>query len=446
MGRLKIRPLTPKTRTILYSTILLSIVIISLVSFRLVKPIPPDTIVMATGQPGGSYVAYGEDYKRVLARDGIHLVLRRTSGAVENLKLLEDNSSPVDVGFVQGTTKQISEKSNLVSLGSLAYTPLWVFYRGKPDMDDLSQLKGKRISIGPEGSGVQKFSLDLLKTAGISDLSTVLYNMTFEAAKKALYAGKIDAVMIIGSPENQTIQELLHAKGVKLMSFSQAEAYTRHFPDLFHVVLPKGIVNPAQRFPRSDIHLLSPTTNLIARKDLHPALVYLLLKASVEIHGGPGWVNKAGEFPSLVEQDDPISEQAQRFYKSGGSLVYAYLPFWAATFIDRMILILISIGVIIIPLIGLAPWIYTWRNRSKYYPLYRELRSIEKEFLANSRMENIKAYESRLDRIEEALGKIRTSVVFYDELFILKEHIQIVRREISASSRRPLKNARSNSK
>ncbi len=214
------------------------------------------------------------------------------------------------------------------------------------------------------------------------------------------------------------------------MNFSQAEAYTRLFPDLAHVILPRGVLNPSKRFPASDVHLLSPTANLIVRKNLHPALVYLLLKASVEIHSGAGWVHKAGEFPSLNKQDFPISEQAQRFYKSGGSLLYDYLPFWAATFIDRMLLILIPLGVVLIPLIGIMPWIYTWRNRSKYYRWYRELRNIEREVTECMQPESVKDLQAKLDRIEEAVSRIRVSIAFYDELFTLEEHIHMVRQKL----------------
>jgi hypothetical protein len=197
-------------------------------------------------------------------------------------------------------------------------------------------------------------------------------------------------------------------------------------------VLPRGVIDPARWYPPSDVHLLSPTTNLIVRKDIHPALVYLLLKASVEIHSGATWVSKAGEFPTLTRQDDPISDQAQRFYKSGGSWLYAYMPFWAATFIERLTLILVPLGMLIVPLIGLAPWLYTWRNRSKYYPWYRELMKLEKEILESRQIDNIKAYETRLDRIEDAVSRINTSVAFYDELIILKEHIRVVRLKLGS--------------
>jgi uncharacterized protein len=430
MGRQKIRQLTLGAWSITILAILLVVIFLSWMGYRFLQPFPPKTLIMATGMEGGSYAAFGELYRQVLARDGINVVLRTTSGAVDNMKLLQQHA--VEAGFIQGTVGGIEERSNLVSLGGLAYTPLWIFYRGKDTYDDLMQLKGKRIAIGPEGSGVRRYSLQLLKVVGATGPPTVFLDLPNAEANKALLDGTVDAVMTFGSPDNRLIWELLSAKDIKLMSVSQAEAYTRRFPDLSHVVLPRGVIDPGRRDPPSDVHLLSPTTNLIVRKDLHPALIYLLLKASVEIHRGATWLNKAGEFPTLIKQDDPISEQAQRFYKSGGSWLYGYLPFWAATFAERLTLVLISLGVILLPLIGIAPWIYTWRNRSKYYPWYRELRKLEKEILENRPIGDVDSYGARLDRIEDAVGRIRTSVAFYDELFILKEHIQIVRRKLDS--------------
>lgn len=437
MGRQKIRQLTLRAWTSIVFAILLALIILGWMSYRFLQPFPPKTLIMLTGMEGGSYAAYGELYRQVLARDGIRVVLQPTSGAVENLKLLKGRRKSAEAGFIQGTVGTIEESSNLVSLGGLAYTPLWIFYRGKDIYDDLTDLKGKRIAIGPEGSGVRLYSLELLKLAGVTGPPAQFLDLPYAEAKQALLARKVDAIMMFGSTDNRMVRELLYANGIKLMSLSQAEAYTRRLPDLSHVVLPRGIVDPGRRYPSSDIHLLSPTTSLIVRKDLHPALVYLLLKASVEIHGGSTWVNRAGEFPSLTKVDDPISEQAQRFYKSGGSWLYAYLPFWAATFAERLILILIPLGVIIVPLIGLAPWIYTWRNRSKYYPLYRELRRLEREIVEEQPSADFEAYHTRLDRIDRDVGSLRTSVAFYDELFMLKEHIQIVRGRLDSLSQSP---------
>ena len=430
MGRPKIRELPPRYFWNLLAAILLAIVGFFWVSYHFVRPIPPNTLVMTTGMEGGAYAILGERYRQVLARDGIRLQLLPSSGSVENLRRLREEPRTVDVGFVQGGMGKVETSSNLVSLGSIFYSPLWVFYRDNDSLDDLSQLRGKRISIGPEGSGVRKFSLDLLKTAGASDPPTEMFEYSIADAAKAIREARLDAVMTFGSPDSPVVLELFTAPGIHLMSFSQAEAYTRLFSNLSHVILPKGILNPAKRLPAADIHLLAPTTNLIARSSLHPALVYLLLEAAVEIHGGAGWVHSAGEFPALKTQDFPISDQAQRYYKSGGSLLYDYLPFWAATFVDRMILILIPLGVVLIPLIGILPWLYTWRNRSKYYHWYRELKVLEEEMRANPKPEYFEGYRERLDRIEDAVSRIRVAVAFYDEIFLLQENVQAVRQKL----------------
>jgi TRAP-type uncharacterized transport system substrate-binding protein len=430
MRRNKIRELTPKTALLILVPVLLIMVLVGWASYRFIQPIPPRTLTMTTGMEGGSFVIFGERYRQILARDGIHLKLLPSTGAVDNLRRLKDESQSVDAGFVQDGMGRQEDAANLESLGSLFYTPLWVFYRGDETLDDLSQLRGKRVSIGPEGSGVRKSSLDLLKAANVFGPPTVLHEYPNPEAGRALMEGKVDAVMTFGYTDSALVRELITAPGIKLMSLSQAEAYTRLFPHLSHVVLPRGILSPSKRIPSSDIHLMAPTTNLLVRKDLHPALEYLLLKAAVEIHGGAGWVHRAGEFPSMKTQDFPISEQAQRFYRSGGSWLYGYLPFWVATFVDRMLLVLISIGIVLVPLIGILPWFYTWRNRSKYYRWYRELRELEEELKEHERPENVESYNARLDRIEEAVCKIRVSVAFYDEVFILKEHIQMVRQKL----------------
>ncbi len=432
MRRPIIRELPPRSFSYMAVVVLLVLLGISWAGYSFVRPVPPRTMTMTTGMEGGSYAVLGERYRQVLARNGIQLRLLPSSGSVENLARLRDESKPVDLGFVQGGIGKPEAASRLVSLGSVFYSPLWVFYRSDATLDDLSQLRGKRISIGPEGSGVRRFSVYLLKAAGVSGPDTELLELSMADAGKAILSNRLDAVMAFGSADSALVQELINAPGIQLMSFSQAEAYARLFPSLSHVVLPKGVLNPARRFPAADIHLLAPTTNLIARSQLHPALVYLLLEAAAEIHGGAGWVHRAGEFPALKTQDFPISEQAERYYKSGGSVLYDYLPFWVATFVERMVLLLIPLGVVLIPLIGIMPWIYTWRNRSKYYPWYRRLRELEDDLRTDPAPEQIDGYRQRLDRIAEAVGRLRVGVAFYDELYLLQEHIASVRRELDA--------------
>lgn len=397
------------------------------ITYYFVRPAPPGTVVMTTGGEGRTYAALGERYREILARSHVDLRLLPSSGPVENLRRLKDKSLAVDVGFLQGGTSSSSEAPNLLSLGSILYTPLWVFYRSDETFDDFSQLKGKRIAIG---SGERKFSLDLLKVGYAADPPTVLFDLAGEAANKALKDGRVDAVITLGTADNIFVQELLHSQNVKLMSISQAEAYTRVFPALSHVILPKGVVNPAKKLPASDTHLLSPTTNLVVRDTMHPALMYLLLDAAAEIHGGPGWVNKAGEFPAPKVQDFPLSDQAERFYKTGRPFLLDYLPFWVAVFLDRIVKILLPVAVILFPLMRIMPWLYSWRNRSKLYRWYGELKYLELEVSEHPQTNQISDYYAKLDHIEASVKKIKVPLAFYSELYILREHIELVRERV----------------
>jgi TRAP-type uncharacterized transport system substrate-binding protein len=410
----------------LATAVLVGIIVLAVVN-HFIEPAPPRNIVMSTGMEGGSYAAYAEWYRQILGREKVRLELLPSSGSVENLRRLRDPSFKIDVGFVQGGTGSRVESPNLLSLGALFYTPLWVFYRSPETHDNLSQLKGKKINIGPEGSGVRKFAVDLLEASKAAGPPTSLLNLTNTDAAKELGEGRIDAVMIFGTADSPTVQELLHKEGVKLLSFSQAEAYTRLFPALSHVILPAGLLDLAKKKPPADVHLLAATTNLVARDTLHPALVYLLLDAASEIHSGGGWVHKAGEFPSPKAQDFPLSDRAERFYKSGPPLLFDYLPFWVAIFVDRLVLLLVPTAVVLIPLMRIMPWFYSWRNRRKFFNWYGELKELELEMRESPRPERVGDYRKRLDRIEAAVNEVHVPLGFFHEAYNLKQHIELVR-------------------
>jgi len=392
---------------------------------------PPDHLVMTTGFEGGTYATFGERYRQILAREKIRLELLPSTGSVENLRRLSDKSVQVDAGFVQDGTSSPSEAKNLVSLGAICYSPLWVFYRSQETLDDLSRLKGKRIAIGPEGSGVRKVAIELLRVGKAGDPPTVLLDISTAAGNKALLGGQVDAVMIFGTEDNALVKELLYDQRVKLMHFKEAEAYTRLFPTLSHVILPEGVLDISKKMPPQDIHLLASTTSLIVRKNLHPGLIYLLLDAAVEIHSNAGWVNKRGEFPSPKELDFPSSNIAERFYKSGRPFLLDYLPFWAAVWVDRVILIVLPLGVVLIPLIRGIPWLYSWRNRRKFYRWFEELKNVELGVTSGLDTEKLFDYQARLVQIEAAVNKIRVPLTFFGEVYRLKQHLDLVRGKLT---------------
>ncbi|MGA2330957.1 MAG: TAXI family TRAP transporter solute-binding subunit [Syntrophales bacterium] len=390
----------------------------------------PNNLVMTTGFESGSYQIFGERYRDILAREKIHVELLPSSGSVENLKRLNDKSYRVDAGFVQDGMSSPADAKNLVSLGAIGYSPLWVFYRSDETFDYLSEFRGKRIAIGPEGSGVRIFATQLLRLNNSAAPPTVLLDLAGAPANKALLEGRVDAVMIIGAEDNALVKELLYNPNLKLMTFRQAEAYTRLIPALSHVVLPQGILDISKRTPSQDIHLLAVTTSLIVREDLHPALVYLLLDAAVEIHSNAGWVHKKGEFPSPRELSFPASKYAEKFYKSGRPFLLDYLPFGIAAFVDRTLLIMVPVAIILIPLIRSIPWLYSWRHRRKFYHWYRELKNLELEVMESPEPEDISGYDEQLDRIEASINRIPVPLPFFDEAYKLQEHVDLVRRKL----------------
>lgn len=397
------------------------------VAYQFVKPAPPAALVMTTGGEGGAYRAYAERYREILARDGIDLRLRPSSGSIENLRRLADDASGVDVGFVQSGSGAAADAPGLVSLGSLYYEPLWVFYRSSAVLQRLSELKGKRVAIGPEGSGIRKLALQLLSANDAQQQPTTLLDLGMAAAAKALQKREIDAAFVIAGPDSPVVQELLRADGVRLMSFSQATAYTRLFPFLSSVVLPQGAIDLARNIPGRDTTLLAPTATLVAREDLHPALMSLLIQAATEVHGHAGLFQRAGEFPAPVAADFPLSEEAKRYYKSGPSFLQRYLPFWVAVLVQRMLVLLVPAIAVLIPLMRILPSLYGWQVRRRIYRWYGELKYLEHDLEQNREPEQIPDYLARLDRIEQRVSKLKVPLAFSNQLYTLRQHIGFVR-------------------
>jgi len=394
-----------------------------------IKPAPPAKLIMASGQREGRYGYYAKQYKEFFKRNGVTLEIHPSTGAVQNVALLMDENSGVDVAFVQGGTGFSANAPDLVSLGSLYYEPLWVFYRGAP-ITDLDGLRGKKIAIGAEETGTRALSLQLLAMNGTVLPPTQLLPLGGKDAEEQLTSGKIDALMVVAPADSGSITRLTAAPGIRLLSFERAEAYTRLFPYLNKLILPRGVFDLATNVPAKDVILIAPTANLIARDSLHPALAYLLMRAATEIHRGAGALDREGEFPSPRDTGFPLSTEAQRFYKSGPPLLQRYLPFWAANLVDRLWVVLLPILAISVPLVKLVPPLYRWRVRSRIYRWYARLKEIELQL--DDKPDTVKLEEmlERLEKIEGAVNGIPTPLAYSDNLYSFRSHIDLVRQRV----------------
>lgn len=409
-----------------------------LLAYWLLDPAPPKQVTLATGQERSDYAEFGARYAKALARDGIRVVQRGTHGAAENLALLRDPGSGVDIAFVQGGGEESgnadARDEDLVSLGSLFYEPVWLFYREDaaqrllktPTLSSLAQLPGWRVSVGTPGSGVPQLMQRLFEANALDPKTLTLLPREQTPAVVELLDGSLDALVFASAPESLMVQMLLRTPGVKLFDFAQSEAYARRFAFLSPVVLPRGIVDLAADRPGADVHLVAPTAMLVARKDTHPALVQLFVQAAHQVHGGAGWFQRKGDFPNTRNTELPLADEAERFFKDGPPLLQRYLPFWLANLVDRMWVVLISIVAVLIPLSRVVPPLYEFRIRSRIFRWYGQLRTVEGAIGERPLADLL----GELDGIEQRVGQISVPLSYADELYALRSHIGLVRQRL----------------
>jgi TRAP-type uncharacterized transport system substrate-binding protein len=393
---------------------------------------PPNTLTITSGPEGSTFRRTAERYTKILQRNGVTLKILPSEGSVDNIKRLANPSSKVDVGFVQsGVTKGV-KIDKLVSLGSISYQPLLIFYRSTSRIELLSQLIGKRVAVGEVGSGTHTLSLALLAANGIDPGGpTKLLEMDSDKAAEAILSGAVDVVFLMGDSVSITlIRQLLHTPRIKLYNFIQADAYTRRITYLNKITLPRGSIDFGKDTPPQDVSLVAPTVELIARENLHPALSDLLLEAAQEVHSGAGLLKRKGEFPAPIEQEIRISAEAIRFYKSGKSFLYRYLPFQFASLVNRTVVVLVPMIVLLLPALRLIPVLYRWRFRSRISRWYRALLMIEQDRVAPLASDQRDALMERLDHIEEAVNRMKVPASFADQFYDLRGHIIFVRNKL----------------
>jgi TRAP-type uncharacterized transport system substrate-binding protein len=384
----------------------------------MLRSMPPHLIVMATGPEGDAYHEVGERYRAALASANVEVQLVPTAGSVENLALLLNPHSGVGVGLIEGGIIGTGDTSGLESLGTVFYEPLWWFHKREIRAVGVDGLRGRKISIGPEGSGTRALALQLIKRTGMEGQFGQVLALAPRAAGDKLLPGEIDVAFIMTSWESPVVQQLLADERIGLSGFPHADAFVALYPYLNKVVVPRGVRDLAKDQPPTDVVLIATKASLVVRKDLHPAIQYLLLNAAVQIHSGP----------SIFHHDIPLSSEALRFYKSGLPFLHDYFPFWMAALIGKLIILLIPILAVLYPMTRFLPRLYDWVMRSKVLRMYGELRLLEDEMTtARGSGRDTREMIARLDRLEEQANHLRMPVAYVSMLYMLRNHIDLVR-------------------
>jgi len=391
---------------------------------------PPKIITISAGPKESSYWKFATNYQHHLASNHITLQILTSKGSQENLQRLSDKA--VDIAFVQsGITNAVP--NNVISLGSISYQPLLIFYRSETNFTLLSQFKGKRLAVGSPGSGTRILASSLLATNGVTALNTTFLNTEAIDAAKALLATNSDAVFLTGdSAPTQVLTNLIRRPDIKLFSFMQADAYVRRISYLNKMELPVGAFDFASNLPRENVYLVAPTVELLAQENLHPATIDLLIEVARSVHSRSTLLQKQKEFPKLVQLDVPISEEAERYYNSGKTGLYKHLPFWLANVMNRILLVFVPAIVVLIPALRLIPILLRWKTRLRLFRWYRALLAVERELLFPIAPHRPAELLKRMDEIEENVSKIKVPASYADQYYTLRGHIGFVRSRLEA--------------
>ncbi len=418
--------------------VLLIISIAVWTALHFIDPAPPRQVVIATGAEDSEYLEFAKSYASALAQDGVTLDVQSSGGAMDNIKRLRDPDDAARIAFLQDglsdtdESKAADSEVDLVSLGSVSYQPIWIFYRGKVARTRLSALKGLRIGIGAQGSGTQVFARRLLNASGVDRTNSSLVNTANAQAQKLLQSDGLDAAFFIGAPESTLVRTMMADPALRVMNMDQAEAHSRQFPYLHHLVLPHGALDLARNVPATDLNLLATTTTVVVTQSLHPALVALLMKAMQKTHAPADLLNAPHAFPSPKDVDFPLSNDAARFYQSGPPFLQRYLPFWLATLVDRAALAVIPLLAILIPVVRTVPTLYAWRIRRRIYRWYGELKYLEIQVQSQDPQDSRDAILKQLNDIEHKVTHAVIPLPFSEHAYMLKEHIELVRRKVQA--------------
>jgi TRAP-type uncharacterized transport system substrate-binding protein len=455
-------------------------------SFWWLNPMPPHKLVLATSTEQSAYHILGQRYRALLRPYGVDVEVKVTAGSLQNLRLLqEEDTGATDVAFVQGGVAHAvlplgpEGERGLTSLGGLFVEPVWVFYRedsavrrlggcrpeapkeadaSRPSvrraklqlaaasapapgkvvaeqcgvLPGLHALRGWRLNVGEKGSGPQVLSEQLLSVVGLGAQDLTLSYLSSTPSVVELLEGRLDAMLFVSAPDAPLIQMLLQTPGIRLMAFEQAQAFTRKLPFLSAVTLPRGVVDLGRDLPTQEIPLIATTATLVAREGVHPALIQLLMQAAARVHGSSGWFANAGEFPRSERSFFPLSDEAARYYKSGRPWLQRYLPFWLSNLVDRMWVMMLSIMVVLIPLSRLVPPLYVFQVRSRIFRWYARLREVETASAQPNA--DVSALLSNLQELERTAAAIQVPLSYTEELYALRQHIDMVRERVTKSA------------
>jgi TRAP-type uncharacterized transport system substrate-binding protein len=422
------------------------LIILSMGAIYLADPAPPSEINFASGVKGGSYEKLVLEYQSYLAQYDVKVNIIPTAGPITNLELLsgdakalakylpnvEPTDRRIDVALTQaGLASDIKNIDQIIYIGSIDYEPLLFMIRRSLlqniTSNEIKSFTELNVATGQIGTGTHAQLAKLMALDDAGTLDSNVQAMTDEQAVAALLADDIDGMVLVDGIESRNVQNVALSDQIEILNFTRAQAYRRRLPYLQVLTIPVGSLNLSKNIPSQDIKILSTTTALIAKADTHPAIQYLLARASTDIAGKATFFADSREFPQFNDPLIPHSEIAREYYLNGSPYLQRFFPFWLAEIFDRLFFIILPFSALAYPILLALPKYRGRRLARKIWANYDQLRTLELEMNDNFDHNKLDEYLNRLDKIEADAVNIKISGSMGDDYFIHLQHIHFVR-------------------
>jgi uncharacterized protein len=412
-----------------FFTVSIPILLLVIASFyftsKFIQPSSKKEITIATGSIDGEYYKTALQYKDILEKQKVKVNILTSNGSMENIQLLKDKKA--DIAFVQNGIDKLKNQHSLKAIASVNYEPLWIFYKNENyTMDYIIQLISKKISVGNEGSGTKDLALKILNDNGIDNENSQILSHSTQEAKELLLKGEIDAMFVVTSANSKIVKELLENPNINLFSFKRAKAYSRKYSFLESIPLYEGTIDLYKNLPSQDVNLLTTTANLIVREDFSDELTRLVLKEIKIIHNKKGLFEAQNQFPNIDNLTIEINEDANRYFTYGDTWLEKIFPYWIASNIDRLKILLIPLITLMIPLSkGFFP-LYRWSIRSKIYKWYEEIQKIDLE-VEDAKNEELTQHLEKITALKKEIkSETKVPLSYMGEYYDLIMHLELI--------------------
>ncbi len=399
--------------------------------------IPPQSVTIAAGKPGSAYHKIALAYRRVLEQDDITLHIIETAGSGENRDLMDDPDSQVDIALIQGGITVSNPRLN--ALAAVFPEPLLVFSRSdKVTSGAPNDWSDYRVAIGAEGSGTRAVvqQLATITEAPVLDSESGLgLALNAQEAAQALVGGELDIAFFVAPLDAPYLHTLYNDSNIKLIPLDHAQALASQLREARWIELFSGAIRYSPAYPEKTIPLITVVTKLVARDNLHPALVNRLVHAMVQVHAPPSPLVMSYGFPNTQLLNMVADVYSAKLLREGFSPLESFLPYWVVAQVNRFAILLVPIIFLLLPLFKVLPALLAWRMHARVYRYYDRLHEID--LMLSDRSAPVPDEKERqrlgleLDQIEAKLRDESLPLRYREHAYIATEHVAFVRRKLA---------------